>query len=108
MAYPIGERHGGSILTLISLLTGCVVLYRRSQLTTLTLLVAPLGLGLVAAFLGRYPYGGAPRIMLYAAPSICLLMGLGLAEFLILNRRPKIHAGSSWEYWQSWHSWGAG
>ena len=82
MSYPIGDRHGGSTLTLLCVLAGCVALYRRNQGTRLALLVAPLGLGLIAAFMGRYPYGGAPRIMLYAAPSICLLMGLGLTDFL--------------------------
>lgn len=82
MAYPAGDRHGGSAATLICVIAGGLALYRRHQKTTLALLVAPLGLGLIAAFMGRYPYGGAPRIMQYAAPSICLLTGLGLAYLL--------------------------
>ena len=40
--------------------------------------------------MGRYPYGGAPRIMLYAAPSICLLTGLGLTEFLARIRQVEV------------------
>jgi hypothetical protein len=36
-------------------------------------------MGLAAASLGQYPYGGAPRITQYLAPSICLLTGLGAA-----------------------------
>ncbi len=82
MAYPVGERHGGSVLTLIGVIAGCLVLYRRRQTKTLTALVAPFGLGLIAAFLGRYPYGGAPRIMLYTSPSICLLVGFGIGDLL--------------------------
>ena len=82
MAYPAGEQHGASSLTLLCVLAGCLALYRRNQKTTLAVLVAPFGLGLIAAFLGRYPYGGAPRIMLYGAPSICLLVGLGLTDLL--------------------------
>jgi len=90
MSYPVGERHGGSSLTLLCVLAGCRALHRRKQGTTLAVLVAPFGLGLIAAFLGRYPYGGAPRVMLYAAPSICLLMGLGLTELLSPIRRPEV------------------
>ena len=66
MAYPVGDEHGASSLTLLCVLAGCLALYRRDRKTTLAVLVAPFGLGLIAAFLGRYPYGGDPRIMLYA------------------------------------------
>ena len=77
MAYPAGERHGASSLTLLCVLAGCLALYRRNQKTTLAVLVAPFGLGLIAAFLGRYPYGGAPRIMLYGAPFDLSACGAG-------------------------------
>ena len=87
MAYPVGDRHGGSIVTLLCVLAGSLWLYRRNHKQLLALLTAPLGLGLIAAFLGRYPYGGAPRTMLYAAPSICLLMGLGLTA--AISRIPR-------------------
>jgi len=90
MAYPAGDRHGASALTLLCVLAGCLVLYRRDQKTTLAVLIAPFGLGLIAAFLGRYPYGGAPRIMQYLAPSICLLMGLGLTVLLSRIRRIEV------------------
>ena len=90
MAYPVGDRHGASILTLVCVIVGGVALYRRRQETSLALLIAPLGLGLVAAFLGRYPYGGAPRIMQYAAPSICILAGLGLASLLARSDRIRV------------------
>jgi hypothetical protein len=39
-------------------------------------------MGLAAAGLGQYPYGGASRITQYLAPSICLLTGLGVAVLL--------------------------
>jgi hypothetical protein len=87
MSYPVGDRHGASVLTLLCVMAGCAALYRSNQKTTLALLVAPFGLGLTGAFMGRYPYGGAPRIMLYAAPSICLLTGLGLTELLARIRK---------------------
>ena len=51
--------------------------------THVRLLLAPSGLGLLAAGLGQYPYGGAPRITQYLVPSICLLTGLGAAWILL-------------------------
>ena len=43
-------------------------------------LLAPFALALVAASLKRYPYGSEARLMQFAAPSICLLSGLGAAS----------------------------
>jgi hypothetical protein len=83
MAYPIGERHGGSAATTLALLAGSLLLAERRHRSLLALLLAPFGMGLCAALLGKYPYGGAPRIMQYVAPSICLLAGLGAAGFLV-------------------------
>jgi hypothetical protein len=82
MAYPAGDRHGGSALTLLCVVAGCLALYRRGHRQPLSVLIAPFGLGLLAAFLGRYPYGGAPRIMQYVAPSTCMLAGLGFVCLL--------------------------
>ena len=45
----------------------------------LLLLLSPLAMGLAASGLGQYPYGGSARITQYAAPSICVLTGLGCA-----------------------------
>ena len=90
MAYPVGDRHGGSAATLLCVVVGILALYRFRRQQTLAILLAPFGLGLLAAFLGRYPYGGAPRITLYLAPSICMLAGLGLARLIVRipHRRP--------------------
>lgn len=82
MAYPAGDKHGGSTLTFLCVLAGCAALYRQGRTTALEILLSPFALGLLASFLGRYPYGGAPRVMLYLAPAICLLAGLGLADLL--------------------------
>ena len=57
-------------------------------------LTLPFALGLVAAFLGRYPYGGEARIMQYLAPSICLLAGLGAAALLARLSRPAVAWGA--------------
>jgi hypothetical protein len=82
MAYPVGDRHGGSALSLLCVIAGGLTLYQQKRKTALAALAAPFGLGLLAATLGRYPYGGAPRVMQYLAPSICLLMGLGITVLL--------------------------
>jgi hypothetical protein len=82
MAYPIGGERGASTATLVVFLLGIVVLWRSGRRTAAGLLLAPFGLGLTAAALGQYPYGGAPRITQYLVPSICVFAGLGAAEFL--------------------------
>ncbi len=52
------------------------------------ILLGPLLVGMVAAGLRLYPYGGpaphgsAARIMQYAAPGLCLLIGLGFSKGL--------------------------
>jgi hypothetical protein len=79
LAYPIGGERGASTATLAAVLAGVLALWRRGRVTLLSLLLSPFAMGLAAASLGQYPYGGAPRITQYLAPSICLLTGLGAA-----------------------------
>jgi hypothetical protein len=93
MAYPLGDRRGGSTATLLCLLAGCRGLFRLRRRQVPALLLAPFGLGLLAACLGKYPYGGSPRIMQYLAPSICLLSGLGLALGLVRIPWPSLQRG---------------
>ncbi len=93
-AYPIGERKGGSSATLGCALVGCLALWRRDRRILMAALTLPFGLGLVAAFMGRYPYGGEARIMQYLAPSICLLAGLGASALLARLSRPTIAWGA--------------
>jgi hypothetical protein len=82
LAYPIGGERGASAATLAAVLAGVLALWRRGRVTLLFLLLSPFAVGLAAASLGQYPYGGAARITQYLAPSICLLTGLGGAVLL--------------------------
>jgi hypothetical protein len=88
MALPCGGERGASVLSLAACVVGGVVFWLRGRLVILGCLLAPLGVGLVAAGLRLYPYGGpaphgsAARVMQYAAPGLCLLIGLGLARIL--------------------------
>lgn len=95
-AYPNGGRHGGSIATVLLFAVGVAVLARghglaaaerRVRRELLALLLAPFAVGLAAAALRLYPYGGHLRLTLYLAPSICLLAGIGLAA--LLPRLPR-------------------
>ena len=54
------------------------------------ILCSPFGLGFLAAALRRYPYGYSARFMLYLAPVICLLAGLGAARLISLIRAETI------------------
>ena len=87
MAYPVGDKHGGSVVTFLLVVAGAWALYRQDRKAILAMLLAPFALGLLAAVLGKYPYGGTARTMQYVAPSICLLMGLGMAELVALIPR---------------------
>jgi len=78
MAYPVGDDRFGSTLTLVCFIVGAVALARRKDRTAMTLVLAPLGLALVAAALRRYPYGGA-RLSQYYGSLACLTAGLGAA-----------------------------
>ena len=58
-------------------IVGAAFMIKRAR-SPVWLLLAPGTMGLAAACVGQYPYGGAPRITQYLAPSICLFSGLGL------------------------------
>ena len=88
-AYPAGGDHGASALTTGLVATAVVAYLRRGSRTVLALLLTPFALGLIAAGLGRYPYGGSARTMQYVAPSIILMAGLGAA--VLLARLPLPH-----------------
>ncbi|MGO9470632.1 MAG: hypothetical protein ACLQIB_01155 [Isosphaeraceae bacterium] len=82
LAYPVGDRNGASTATFLCLIAGIAVLWRHGRRTPLWLLLSPFAMGLLAAILGQYPYGGATRITIYQAPSICILSGLGIAALI--------------------------
>lgn len=75
-AYPQGGNPPGSLFTAIMFFIGCAVMWRRQRLLLL-LLAGPLPLALAAAMVKAYPYGTSARTMLYLAPAVCLLAGLG-------------------------------
>lgn len=88
MAYPVGDDHFGSILTLACFVVGAIVLLRRRDRMRATLVLAPLLLAFVAAALKRYPYGGA-RLSQWYASLACLAIGLGAATVLQSFARPE-------------------
>lgn len=81
-AYPVGDANGGSTLTFLMCLVGVWRWWRSHPRWQLVLLVAPVGLSLLAAVIGKYPFGGCGRLTQYAAPAICLLAGVGSATTL--------------------------
>jgi hypothetical protein len=81
-AYPGGGSRGGSSATFLACVVGAAVMARRGHGSVLACLLWPFALALVAAGLRLYPYGSEARLMQYAAPSICLLCGLGAVTAL--------------------------
>ena len=66
--------------TFVFFVVGFCVLWHSKQRWLATLTLAMIALGLVAAGMQRYPFGNVARLVQYLAPSICLLMGLGIAQ----------------------------
>ena len=78
-AYPAGDQNGLSAVSFVLSLIGVACLARRRAWVLLVLLLGPFALNFVAAAMQRYPYGGSARVAQHLVPSICLLMGVGLA-----------------------------
>ena len=87
-AYPGGGDRGASTLTTVLFLAAIAAYWRRGSKTILALFLVPFAFGLIAASLGRYPYGGSARTMQYVAPAILLMGGLGAA--VALARLPRL------------------
>lgn len=88
LAYPVGAKNAGSTGTLLLVVLGCAVVWRRRR-GMLVLLLGPLAFTFLGAAMKRYPYGTTARTMLYMAPAFCLLAGIGLSRTLTacLRRR---------------------
>lgn len=89
LAYPVGSGNGGSAVTLALCAVGLGSLIYRRRWDWLVVCAGPLVLHLIAAGLGRYPYGGHVKFSVYASGSICLLLGAGTATALSLIRESR-------------------
>jgi hypothetical protein len=78
-AYPVGGSDGGSTLTFLLFTAGVVTFWKAGRRPLLVLCLAPFALNLLAAALGRYPYGACCRLSQHLAPAVCLLAGAGAA-----------------------------
>lgn len=92
VAYPVGGEMGASVPTLVAMIAGVAVLYRRGLKAPLAMLLLPFALNLAAAFVQRYPYGGEARIAQHLAPAVCLLGGLGASVLVDSIRQPARRA----------------
>jgi hypothetical protein len=79
LAYPIGSKHGGSIISAALVMLGAIALWRHDRRWLPRAALATMALALSAACLELYPYGRGARIQQYWAPVLCLLWGAGAA-----------------------------
>lgn len=93
-AYPLGQRDGQSLLTLLLFLVGVAVWIRQRRGLPLLLLLAPFALTLLASALQRYPYGGNARVAQHLAPAIVLLAASGATHLLRQLRFRHPRAGT--------------
>jgi hypothetical protein len=66
----------GQALALVGL-CGAICLWRRGQRRQMTLLTLPAALGLLASYVGGYPWGGC-RVDVFLTPATALLVGGGV------------------------------
>jgi hypothetical protein len=78
-------------LALVLSVTGARVCWRRRQFDWLILLAGPLFAAYLASFAHAYPYSNN-RLMLFAAPGIAVLMGLGIDPCLTWLRARRAWA----------------
>jgi hypothetical protein len=91
LAVPVGGDNWGSTATLLLCLTAAMVLVRQSRYRLLVLCAAPFALNLLAAALGRYPYGGHMRLTMHLVPIVSILTGFGGAVLCERLARGKSH-----------------
>ena len=87
LAIPVGGEHGASTVSFLIAACGVAALRRQRRGLVLALCLAPAALNMVAALMGRFPYGGHVKFSQYLAPAICLLLGAGGAALLACGRR---------------------
>ncbi len=93
MAYPVGGARFASAGTLLLVIAGAISLCKSKKQDLLLLLLAPLGLALLAACAKKYPYGMSARTMLFMAPAFCLLAGEGLGWLLSRLLKARVDVG---------------
>ncbi|MDP9174443.1 MAG: glycosyltransferase family 39 protein [Planctomycetota bacterium] len=76
-AYPVGGKHGLSILSFSLFLYGVYVWFKTYRGPAIGLLLLPFALTLIAAALRHYPYGQSERCCQHLVPAIALLLGVG-------------------------------
>lgn len=86
LAIPAGGERGASAISFLLAGVGVIALWRSRRIDLAILCLAPAALNLVAAFMGRYPYGGHVKFSQYLAPAICSLMGVGAAALIRSGR----------------------
>lgn len=92
-AYPWGGPNGASSMATVCFVVAAVVLWRSRRRAALLVLLGPFLFTLLAAALGRYPYGLEARQMQFVAPAICILAGLGAAVILASLPWPRLRPG---------------
>jgi hypothetical protein len=90
LAFPVGGGNWASSLTFIWFLAGLWCMWRRRSKAIALMCLMPLALQMIAAAVHRYPYGGHFKFSTYAAPMICIVVGIGMAYLTPFGARMKL------------------
>ncbi len=109
LAVPLGGDNWGSIGTTLLCLVAVGALVRRPPTADLCavpgcpgarrywlllLCSAPFALNLIAAAIGRFPYGGHMRLTMHLTPLVCILVGIGATAVIKRFRRSRLPSGT--------------
>jgi hypothetical protein len=90
LAYPVGSKRFGSIVSALLAVVGVAVMIRQRRTWLPGVTACVFSVAIVAAALGRYPYGHGERLQQYFAPFVCGLIGAGLGSVLTLSGRETV------------------
>jgi len=77
LAYPLGGDSPTCIPQAVLVVVGGMALWRSGRRFFPLAMLGMLSLALIAAFLGKYPYGYGERVQQHWVPFVCLLLGAG-------------------------------
>lgn len=95
-AIPVGGEHGASVVSAALFGIGLYSMWRSGHRDFVRLVLATIGIALVAATLRKYPFGGHGRFAQYLLPLQCVPMAVGIGDVVSWIVRMDLRSRSPW------------